>query len=58
MKKLVCKTSFVVVVVASMLSGCANNRDSQQNTQTGASVTQDASPTVSGYISVGASKKF
>ena len=56
MKKLICKTLFVVV--AAMLSGCATSRDSQQNTQTGASITQDASPTVSGYISVGASKKF
>lgn len=48
----------IVAATAALLSGCATSRDSQQNAQNGASATQDASPTVSGYISVGASKKF
>jgi uncharacterized lipoprotein YajG len=48
MKKQLFKTSLLLIALAAMLSGCATSPNSQQS----------ASPTVSGYISVGAGKQF
>lgn len=43
---IILKMTFFAIVLATMFSGCATNQNSQQS----------ASPTVSGYISVGAEK--
>ena len=56
-KKLVCKTSFVVVAVASMLSGCASNSGTPQPGPKNA-VQSNTGPTVSGYVDFGAKKSF
>ena len=54
-KKLVCKTLFVVV--AAMLSGCATNSGTQQAEPKNA-VQSNTGPTVSGYVDFGAKKSF
>jgi hypothetical protein len=42
------KTSFLAIVLAAILSGCATSQNSEQS----------AAPTVSGYIDVGAGKSL
>jgi hypothetical protein len=42
------KMTFLAIVLAAIFSGCTTNQNSQQS----------ASPTVSGYIDVGAQKNF
>jgi uncharacterized lipoprotein YajG len=42
------KNLFLIVAVAAILSGCATSQNSQQS----------ASPTISGYISVGGGKNI
>jgi uncharacterized lipoprotein YajG len=48
MKKQLFKTAIFLVALAAILSGCATSQNSQQS----------ASPTISGYISVGADKSL
>jgi uncharacterized lipoprotein YajG len=48
MKKQLFKTALLLVALAAIFSGCATSQNSQQS----------ASPTISGYISVGADKSF
>jgi uncharacterized lipoprotein YajG len=48
MKKRLFKTSILLIALGVILSGCATSQNSQQS----------ASPTISGYISVGADKSL
>jgi len=57
MKKLICKTTFVAVAIAAMLSGCATNSGTQPTAPQNA-VQSNTGPTVSGYVDFGAKKSF
>jgi uncharacterized protein YceK len=49
--------AFLAILIASLLSGCATAHDPQQ-TEPKNAAQNNAGPTISGYIDIGAQKSF